>query len=596
MKKPLTILLSILLIGLNMQAQAQMKNDFPPPQNFTMEYVFILHLQYFICGGSADGLPYCFNFNWQTPQNDNRVVGYNIYNYNTHDPDETKIVFEDAVIIAQSTPSFKYIEIGGDYEGFFWVTAVYEEPDGESAPSNLQSKFYTYDFMALNDDGIPIYYKFRSNEEMSVEVTHKYSEEEIELCIESISIFGLEGIECGSYSGNVEIPETVVFENQQYSVLKIGNRAFYASNTLTNVTIPESIINIGGYAFSDCYNLNDVTIPSSVKSIGRNAFEKCISFNEIIIPGSVTSIEQDAFSGCTNVENIVIGENVENIGAFAFAGCQNIKSIIIPKNVNLIGLASFTSCYKMEEIIVSEENDYYTSLDGVLFNKDKSLIIAYPNAKSSVYTIPNSVTKIEHSAFRECINLREITIPNSVKTIENFSFYRSLISNIFIPESVTSVGFFSFGECEELEKVVIPDSNIFFDDRIFWRCWNLSEIYNLSPIPQTIGSYSFNGVSCKLFVPFGSYNAYREHIVWGQFNNIIEVETSINEVILENVTINTYYGGISVISNDLVNIEIFNLTGQKIYQSTFLGSKEIPLDKGVYIIGINGKNSKIIIK
>jgi len=146
---------------------------------------------------------------------------------------------------------------------------------------------------------------------------------------------------------------------------------------------------------------------------------------------------------------------------------------------------------------------------------------------------------------------------------------------------------------------IISNSDITFGDRVFYGNAALEEIYNLSSFPQSIGNLSFTFVNkelCKLFVPLDSYNAYREHIVWGQFNNIIEVETSINEVILENVTINTYYGGISVISNDLVNIEIFNLTGQKIYQSTFLGSKEIPLDKGVYIIGINGKNSKIIIK
>ena len=102
---------------------------------------------------------------------------------------------------------------------------------------------------------------------------------------------------------------------------------------------------------------------------------------------------------------------------------------------------------------------------------------------------------------------------------------------------------------------------------------------------------------CKLYVPIGSYNTYRNHGVWGQFVNIIETDFSlISEKEIEKVNIFSITGGISIISEGSVEIEIFNLVGQKVFKSKFVGSKEIPLEKGVYIVSINNEKSKIIIK
>jgi len=133
-------------------------------------------------GYYVDCSPFFFFFHWDNPvleQTESQLVGYNIYYYNTRDTDETNIVFEDAVIIDYFTNMGMYDnehKMAIDLEGFVWITAVYSEPYGESEPSNLLATISSsYDFLVLNDDGIPIYYNF-GKEGMSVIVTHKYND------------------------------------------------------------------------------------------------------------------------------------------------------------------------------------------------------------------------------------------------------------------------------------------------------------------------------------------------------------------------------------------------------------------------------------
>ena len=102
----------------------------------------------------------------------------------------------------------------------------------------------------------------------------------------------------GSYSGSIEIPASVTYNEVKYSVTSIGNDAFCFCSGLTSVTIPNSVTSIGGSAFSYCSGLTSVTIPNSVTSIGQRAFEDCSGLTSVTIPNSVTSIGGSAFWGC----------------------------------------------------------------------------------------------------------------------------------------------------------------------------------------------------------------------------------------------------------------------------------------------------------
>ncbi len=140
----------------------------------------------------------------------------------------------------------------------------------------------------------------------------------------------------------VEIPKTVEYEGESYTVTKIGKRAFYACANMTGVEIPNSITIIGEEAFYWCKGLTSIEIPNSVTSIGKDALSNCFSILSIEIPNSVTSIGDEAFSNCESLSSIVIPNSVTSIGKYAFYGCSSLASIEIPNSITSIADATFS--------------------------------------------------------------------------------------------------------------------------------------------------------------------------------------------------------------------------------------------------------------
>ena len=131
-----------------------------------------------------------------------------------------------------------------------------------------------------------------------------------------------------SYSGVVNIPETVTYNGVTYTVTQIGNKAFYNCKSLTSVTMPNTIQIIGSYAFYHCDELTTVVIPNSVTTIGYAAFWLCLGLTEAVIPNSVTEVGGMAFRNCTAMTRVVIGENVASIGSTCFIYNPNITEVI----------------------------------------------------------------------------------------------------------------------------------------------------------------------------------------------------------------------------------------------------------------------------
>ena len=128
------------------------------------------------------------------------------------------------------------------------------------------------------------------------------------------------------------------------SVTSIGDRAFFACNSLAEVVIPNSVTSIGDRAFSFCSSLAEVVIPNSVTSIGDYAFFGCSSLSEVVIPNSVTSIGENAFSGCSSLAEVVIPNSVTSIGDRAFSFCSSLSEVVIPNSVTSIGEGAFENC------------------------------------------------------------------------------------------------------------------------------------------------------------------------------------------------------------------------------------------------------------
>ena len=238
----------------------------------------------------------------------------------------------------------------------------------------------------------------------------------------------------------------------QSGVTSIGVQAFGLCKSLTSITIPGSVTSIGECAFYQCDSLTSIIIPDSVRSIGKGAFLYCSSLTSVTIPGSVTSIGDDAFNGCCSLKSITIQNGVTSIGDDAFNGCGSLTSITIPSSVTSIGHDAFSDCDSLTSITVEENNKKYSSKDGVLYDKEQTVLIQYPigNSRKS-FTIPGSVTSIGDCAFILCRSLTNITIPDSVRSIGSGAFGHCYsLTSITIPDSVTDIEYSAFDECDNL--------------------------------------------------------------------------------------------------------------------------------------------------
>jgi hypothetical protein len=136
----------------------------------------------------------------------------------------------------------------------------------------------------------------------------------------------------------------------------------------------------------------------------------------------VTRIGKWAFHSCISLTNVTIPDSVTSIGEGAFEDCTSLTSVTIPKSVTSIGDYAFGYCRALEKFEVDLNNNNYTSVDGVLFDKEKSKLIAYPNSHGTTYEIPSGVTSIGDYAFLWCRSLTSVTIPNSVTSIGEGAF------------------------------------------------------------------------------------------------------------------------------------------------------------------------------
>jgi hypothetical protein len=243
-------------------------------------------------------------------------------------------------------------------------------------------------------------------------------------------------------------------------------------------------------------SITTVVIEEGVTSIGNNTFKYYTHLTSVTVPETLTSIGNYAFYNCQGLTSISIGKGVTSIGDRAFYNCKSLTSVTIPENVTSIGDIAFNICKSLTDIVVETGNEYYSSLDGVLFDKAKTTLICCPAGKKEAdYTIPESVTSIGNYAFSNCSSLTSITIPNSVTSIgsDAFNYCKNLIS-VTIPEGVTSIKDFTFSVCSRLTSITIPESVISIEDNAFSWCSNLTSI----TIPEgvtSIGNYVFSNCS-----------------------------------------------------------------------------------------------------
>ena len=241
------------------------------------------------------------------------------------------------------------------------------------------------------------------------------------------------------------------------SVTSIGANAFYGATALTSITIPASVTSIGNQAFYGATNLATVTFApgSQLTSIGEYAFGQT-ALTSVTIPASLTSIDQSAFRSAALLTTVTFapGSQLTSIGQYAFYGTA-LTNFTIPASVTSIDTYAFYGASLLSDITVDGANLNYSSVDGVLFNKNSdTLIINLKGRSGTSYTIPATVISIGEGAFDETALTTVTFAPGSQLTsIGDWSFYGAAFTSITIPASVTSIGAGAFYDASVLTDV-----------------------------------------------------------------------------------------------------------------------------------------------
>ena len=234
----------------------------------------------------------------------------------------------------------------------------------------------------------------------------------------------------------------------------------------------------------------------------------------------VTSIGDSAFAYCTTLTNVTIPNSISNIGNSAFSGCPGLTSVTIPTSVTNIGDYVFESCPSLAVITVDALNLFYSSVDGVLFNKSQTRLVQCPGGKAGSHAIPDSVIHLDPYAFSGCSSLSSVTIGNRVTCVGAWAFKScTVLTNITIPDSVTGIEEGAFWSCAGLTSVTIPGSVTSIGSCAFSFCGGLTGVYFKGNAPG-VGSDVFNGDSNTVvyYLPgatgWGSTFAGRAAVLW----------------------------------------------------------------------------------
>jgi hypothetical protein len=361
-------------------------------------------------------------------------------------------------------------------------------------------------------------------------------------------------VEITGYTGpgkNVAIPNII----QGLPVVAIGSQTFSGHSDITSVAIPGSVTGIGTNAFSGCTGLTSVTIPDSITSIGDNAFFGCTGLKFAYFAGNAPALGNEVFGNCATgfiiyyaagstgysnpwygypaeesnatdfrytrsgntvtitgyrgaggnvvIPDTILGIPVVSIANSVFQVATIITSITIPANVTSIGDYAFYKCSGVTRIDVDSSNPNYSSLDGVLYNKNKTILMQYPVGKQGGFTMPGSVTRIGDYAFYNCSGLTSLDVDSSNPNYSSqdgvlynknktalMQYPRGKQGGFTIPGNVTRIGDNAFNGSSGLTSVTIPGSVTSFGSRVFWYCTSLTSVTIMNGI-TSIGEYAF---------------------------------------------------------------------------------------------------------
>ena len=345
-------------------------------------------------------------------------------------------------------------------------------------------------------------------------------------------------IKAGAFKNNTKI-KTV---NIEAGIPSIGEGTFYGCSSLETITFPDTLSSIGREAFYNCHNLTGVTFLGSLKAIGSNAFYQCIALERADLSQTeMTVIAQNTFESCQALSEVVLPEGLETIESYAFFKCNAITEITLPQSLKRIGQGAFQYahlteveipagvgligdkefaaeafwCDGLKEINVSEDNPFYTDVDGVLYTKDKKTLLYFPNGREdSVYEIPEGVEEICGYAFKvpagqrpadwdpaKGNNLKTIVFPAALKKVGNGAFAQRTLDSITITPNI-EWGTYVLDNCK-VKTIEIAEGVTEIPDNFFYGATGFQEL-NLPASLKRIGNSAFDRFPLEsIELPYG---------------------------------------------------------------------------------------------
>lgn len=213
----------------------------------------------------------------------------------------------------------------------------------------------------------------------------------------------------------------------------IESSAFSSCSSLKEIQLPDSLSEIESWAFRYS-GLERIDLPESVTKIGTLSFADCKNLTEVNLPSGITELSDYLFMNSPKLSHIDIPNGVKKIGSRVFSGCRSITTLYIPDNVTEFATTAFGGLNSLTEFTVSESSPVFCTMDGILYSKDKTQLICFPNAKNiSSYSVPESITKINAVCFGPCKYLKNLYVGTHVTEVSESTFENAFKPFIHTP-------------------------------------------------------------------------------------------------------------------------------------------------------------------
>ncbi|MBO4870807.1 MAG: leucine-rich repeat protein [Muribaculaceae bacterium] len=318
----------------------------------------------------------------------------------------------------------------------------------------------------------------------------------------------------------------LTFNTRQLTV--IPSNAFFCLVSLKSVTIPEGVKTIGENAFASCEQLSAINLSSTVEDIGQScfmgdpitsidlknvktlaymSFARCESLTTITGGSQLDFIDNAAFVRCDALTNVNFPEGVKTFFGNTFFRCASLRSLTLPTSLQCIGVNPVTGCEQLSTLNVASGSPYFKIIDGALYATRGSIDVGVaPNANgdpdqpTALVSVPSAIAK------------KTLDVPEGVTTLGKQSVREVELTRISLPSTLTAIRDFAFGDVYTLKKVTckaltppsggdIENGNYIFEEDVF--------------------------NDATLFVPQEAIDTYRNHIIWGRFKNIQDLESDV---------------------------------------------------------------------